>query len=116
MRRGRSPEILTNFRAAIGAGMHFSPPTQALSPEKCAKPTYTPSVSIERDVLKSSVNKRPCFPGWFACFDSEHLTIACPELNSFAGHLTCQSLSVGVKYIRIRGEPEGKITGGFPHD
>jgi hypothetical protein len=51
-----SPEILTNFRAATGAGRHFSPQTQAFTPEKYAKPTRMSSVSIEQAVLFASVD------------------------------------------------------------
>jgi len=56
--KGRSPEILANFRAATGAGKHFSPPTQALAPEKCAKSTYTPSISIKQAFLQAADGRK----------------------------------------------------------
>ena len=41
---------------AVGAGMHFSPRTQAFAPEKCANLTYTPSNSIELGEASASPN------------------------------------------------------------
>jgi len=56
-RKGAGLLKFHNFRAKAGRGMHFSPPTQALAPEKCAKSTYTPSISILQAVLQTFVDR-----------------------------------------------------------
>jgi len=54
--QGRPSEI-SQFPGEGRAGRHFSPPTQALVPEKCAKPTYTPSVLIEQVIPQTFVDR-----------------------------------------------------------
>ena len=57
-RKGAGLLKFHNFRAKAGRGMHFSPPTQALAPEKCAKPTYTPSISIKQAFLQAADGRK----------------------------------------------------------
>ena len=48
---GRSPEILRNFRAATGTGMHFLPQTKAFAEENAGSDAQ-PSLPIEQAVLR----------------------------------------------------------------